>query len=580
VRITRNCSGAPGSVCQLQFNLLLPSVQVHQSGRYTCELSNAAGNDQQTTELVVSAPLTAALHPSRILSEENAAEVQFNCSVSGHPIRKLVWFKNGELLTAGPRFRYSSDRRQLSLRQVRREDAGLYQCLIHNELDSAQASSELRLQEEPARLLETFAGHLAPLSFGQSLSLKCVAAGSPLPQITWTLDGRSLSEQMRVRVGDYVNADGLVNSFVNISTVRPEDGGWYECAAHNHPTSASSSLDYSSGAARHSMHSSALLTNHHHYGSSAASRASNGELSGLPVDDQGLLQIWPDSSSGPLNSDVRWTDGSNDRMSNRADRTSGASHRARLDVIGPPIVRSMRNRSALAGQSVWLHCSVGGYPIKDVRWYRATNRLPENHRQSVFANGSLLILQAEKTLDEGWYRCEAQGGRTTVAIANAIVNDQTFDFEHETSSQQLYLSVLVAPMLSPFLAPPNLRQGMRSMLTCSVLEGDAPFLMRWMKDGQLIGAQLLPPSLATSAAFRSSLSGNGATPRFDSIGATYGNRYRITYGEEEFSSTLFFTNVSFEDNGNYSCVVSNSVAVANHTVHMVVKGTSFFRQTP
>lgn len=588
VRITRNCSGAPGSVCQLQYNLVLPSVQVHQSGRYTCELSNAAGTDQQTTELVVSAPLSVAVHPTRVRSEENAPEVTFNCSISGHPIRKLIWFKNGEPLAVTPRVRFSSNRRQLIVRQVRREDEGVYQCLVHNELDSAQAAGELRLQDEPARLLETFATNLAPLSYGHPLSLKCVAAGSPLPQITWTLDGRPLAEQMRVRVGDYVNADGLVNSFVNISTVRPEDGGWYECSAHNHPNFFSSaSIDYSSAILnRHSINSNSHYhhsrahnhnDNNGHNNNNDVDRDNNesrshfGDWSGLPIDQNGLLNIWSDAALHSFTGPDNWSD-SNAYRSSGSIRSAGrgvATHRARLDVIGPPIVRSMRNRSALAGQNVWLHCSAGGYPIKEIRWFRGTNRLPENHHQTVFVNGSLLIVQAEKLVDEGWYRCEAQGGRAVISISSASSSsnsEQAFDFEHETSSQQLFLSILVAPMLSPFLAPPNLREGMRSMLTCSVLEGDAPFLMRWMKDDQLIGAQLLPPSLTSAGSMGT---------RFPALGATSNHRYRITYGEEEFSSTLFFTNVSFEDNGNYSCVVSNTVSVTNHTVHMVVKGTHF-----
>lgn len=61
------------------------------------------------------------------------------------------------------------------------------------------------------------------------LSLKCEATGHPLPQITWTLDGQSIVEHSRLRVGDYVTATGFVNSFVNISSLRVEDGGVYTC---------------------------------------------------------------------------------------------------------------------------------------------------------------------------------------------------------------------------------------------------------------------------------------------------------------------------------------------------------------
>ena len=62
---------------------------------------------------------------------------------------------------------------------------------------------------------------------GASLSLKCVASGHPLPQVTWMLDRRSVPEDSRFRSGDYVTRDSLVVSFVNISVAVTSDGGVY-----------------------------------------------------------------------------------------------------------------------------------------------------------------------------------------------------------------------------------------------------------------------------------------------------------------------------------------------------------------
>ena len=60
---------------------------------------------------------------------------------------------------------------------------------------------------------------------GTSVSLKCSATGLPLPQLMWTLDGQPIGEHSRLRVGDFVSSDGVVNSFVNISYARTNDGG-------------------------------------------------------------------------------------------------------------------------------------------------------------------------------------------------------------------------------------------------------------------------------------------------------------------------------------------------------------------
>ncbi|KAG7165542.1 Down syndrome cell adhesion molecule-like protein 2-like 10, partial [Homarus americanus] len=68
---------------------------------------------------------------------------------------------------------------------------------------------------------------------GPSVSLKCIASGTPTPTISWALDGFQLPQNERLVMGQYVNVHGQVISHVNISGVRVEDGGSYSCTATN-----------------------------------------------------------------------------------------------------------------------------------------------------------------------------------------------------------------------------------------------------------------------------------------------------------------------------------------------------------
>jgi len=207
--------------------------------------------------------------------------------------------------------------------------------------------------------------------------------------------------------------------------------------------------------------------------------------------------------------------------------------------------------TVISGDRVQIDCPYSGFPIESIVWEKRGVKLPQNHRQIVFPNGTLVIKKIERAVDEDIYRCIVVAGSThpsSPSSSNIRVHDQLQQSSKSipaSHSGQVFVKVMIAPLISPFTAAPNLREGMRSMLTCSVLEGDPPFSFRWTKDDQ----DLLPnPSI------------------------------RIT-ATNEYSSTLSIPQVSYEDNGNFTCVVSNPAASTNYSVQMVVKGKSNLERT-
>lgn len=62
---------------------------------------------------------------------------------------------------------------------------------------------------------------------GPGISLKCIASGHPLPQVTWLLDHQPVPDNSRFRSGDYVTRESVVVSYVNITSVTTQDGGIY-----------------------------------------------------------------------------------------------------------------------------------------------------------------------------------------------------------------------------------------------------------------------------------------------------------------------------------------------------------------
>ena len=68
---------------------------------------------------------------------------------------------------------------------------------------------------------------------GQRAALRCIAAGNPTPVVNWTLDGEPVKQKAHVSFGDFTDLSGDVISYVNITSVRLEDGGEYRCIVSN-----------------------------------------------------------------------------------------------------------------------------------------------------------------------------------------------------------------------------------------------------------------------------------------------------------------------------------------------------------
>lgn len=90
--------------------------------------------------------------------------------------------------------------------------------------DQAQAQAELKLGDVAPILSEVFQEKQLAEA-GASISLRCSAMGTPMPQIRWHLDDQPVPNLVRFRTGDHVTSEGRVVSYVNISSLRVVDGG-------------------------------------------------------------------------------------------------------------------------------------------------------------------------------------------------------------------------------------------------------------------------------------------------------------------------------------------------------------------
>ncbi|KAL3174686.1 hypothetical protein MRX96_011083 [Rhipicephalus microplus] len=268
--------------------LLIHRCSTSDSGRYLCVANNTLASEPFTVTLNVHAPLSAVVQPDW-QTVDLGGTATFNCIPSGNPVSTMVWIKDGKALRPG--------------------DAGV--------------------QFLPPSFLSVFSEQST--NTGRRISLQCSATGSPLPRISWALDGASLPEAKAL-----VALPGHVSSFINISAVRLEHGGLYSC------------------------------------------RASNAA---------GMVE-----------------------------------HAARLNVLGPPLVRPMAPISAVAGESLRLDCHYSGYPVEGISWTRGFIKLPSSKRQEVQRDGSLVISEVRQYEDNGTYTCHVTGPQGKSANGSVQVN--------------------------------------------------------------------------------------------------------------------------------------------------------------
>ncbi|XP_076349631.1 cell adhesion molecule Dscam1-like isoform X3 [Tachypleus tridentatus] len=418
--------------------LTITHAQMLHSGKYVCFVNNTFSEDKRTTELVVTATLRASIFPS-FQEVDIEASATLTCDTSGYPIKTLLWLKDAEPIQADSRVRILQNN-QLLISSVARRDAGMYQCFIYNEGESAQGLAQVVIADNPPVFLEKFETHtVIP---GQQTSLKCVASGSPLPQVTWNLDGLPVPENLGFRLGDYVTRHNTVVSYLNISETRVQHGGNYECQASN-----------AAGLVRHS---------------------------------------------------------------------------GRLTIPGPPFIRPMKNLTVVAGEKLVLTCPIGGYPISAITWERDGVRLPDHRRQTVFSNGTLVIEALTRPGDEGLYTCRASNKEGNTAEGNVAI------------------FIRIKPQIEPFHFPQSVHINQRLSISCTVIKGDPPIKMKWLKNGHLL---------------------------------TESEELKV-HVLADYSSTILFKSVNPDHRGQYTCTATNHVGTDKHSSTIIIHVPPRWRTEP
>ncbi|KAM9128946.1 vascular cell adhesion protein 1 isoform 1-T1 [Pangshura tecta] len=160
--------------------LIIPHVQISDSGMFVCEAINDATNKTERTTVVISVQdgprnTTVSVTPSTTVKEGGA--VTMTCTSSGNPAPKISWTKH---LTSGVS-QFLSEDATFTINNVKAEDLGLYQCEGVNQFGREKKTVHLIVQVPPQNTPELISSS-DNVDEGENITIMSTTSSNSPPQ--------------------------------------------------------------------------------------------------------------------------------------------------------------------------------------------------------------------------------------------------------------------------------------------------------------------------------------------------------------------------------------------------------------
>ncbi|KAG8436526.1 hypothetical protein GDO86_007581 [Hymenochirus boettgeri] len=209
------------------FLLRFSTSTVSDAGRYTCVVSNAAGEEMRHFDVNVLVPpriVGSSLEGIKVKEREN---VTLSCEATGIPVPQITWLKDGLPILEYTNHHVDYKTQSLLIVNAMLRDSGRYQCIASNSAGHRSKSFSLGVLVPPT-INGTTEGSPEDVSviLYNSVSLECEVHSHPPATITWYKEGQQIRSKGYVRV-----LPG--GRTLQILKAREDDAGRYSCIATN-----------------------------------------------------------------------------------------------------------------------------------------------------------------------------------------------------------------------------------------------------------------------------------------------------------------------------------------------------------
>nr|CAD7199658.1 unnamed protein product [Timema douglasi] len=508
--------------------LIIDPANRGHKGNYTCTVRNTAGTVNYTASLHIH--VLPKIVPFRFDSPIFAGEAtQVTCMVSqGDLPLEISWSFQGTELSSQMGISTMKAGKKTSLLIIdpaNRGHKGNYTCTVRNTAGTVNYTASLHIHVLPKIVPFRFD---SPIFAGEATQVTClVSQGDPPLDISWSFQGTDLSSQMGVST----TKAGKKASMLLIDVANPGHKGDYTCNVKN-PAGV---VNFTTSLHIHVL---PLIVPFHFDSPIFVGQAT--QVTCLVSQGDGPLDVTWSFQGADLSSQTGISTNKFGRTSLLLIDPAGSGHRgnytctvknpagvvnytAHLEIhVLPLIVPFHFDSPIFAGQATQVTCLVsqGDAPL-NILWSFQGSELSTQTGISTNKFGrkaSSLLIDPASSGHRGNYTCTVKNPAGTV-------------------NYTAHLEIHVLPQIQPFnFNPKGVNGGSSTRTMCSVIAGDSPLNIGWLKDGQPLSE----------------------------------SRRRIRK-LDDVTVILSLAHISLDDSGNYTCVASNAAGSASHSSVLKVK---------
>uniref|UniRef100_A0A8C1LEB7 Hemicentin 2 n=1 Tax=Cyprinus carpio TaxID=7962 RepID=A0A8C1LEB7_CYPCA len=420
-------------------SLRIASVQLSDTGRYYCSVSNQAGSDHRAMDLKVYVGPSISPGPFNVTVVTGQRAV-LSCESTGIPAPQVSWKRNGSPLNVDLQsgaYRLMSSG-SLIITSPSVEDEGYFECTVTNEVGEERRVIEVILQVPPVIKDDVSSVTAVKMS---PVVLPCHATGRPDPVISWNKNWM----QLGARGGSY---RVLPTGALEILAATPSHAGKYTCSARNSVGVAYKhvTLTVQEPPEIRPMAEEVQVVLHHSVV--------------LPCEVQGFPRPTITWQREGVPVATGWFGCS---LAVYLKLKVQLHIHLTVSLTVPPVLSVPRlEYTAVLGQPVSLECSADGQPKPEVTWHRERRPVVEGTHLRLFSNGTLHITATQRS-DAGIYTCSARNNAGR-------------------ASHDIRVILQTPPQISVGQSEVSVIQGFQALLPCTA-QGLPEPRVSWEKQG-------------------------------------------------------------------------------------------------